>query len=230
MGTAKDHRAHLSWRTHAPTSAEDGFTLVELLVTMLVAGIMMGGILTLFVNLTRAVATEHVRIQNQDDARLALNQITRYVRMASSSMSNMTSITDSLATTDTTDIVFYADIDGDGQTEKNRYYLSGTALRMQTAEPNMAQSPPTYTSYQTDGIIIDGVRNGSTPIFRYYRYDQSTTSLVETTSPSTAAQRREIVAVDVTLIVNEVPELDRGNARLESRVQIRQRYDGGLQG
>ena len=150
--------------------------------------------------------------------------------MASSSMSNMTTITDSIATANVTDIVFFADLDGDGQTEKTRYYLSGTALRMQTAEPNMDQSPPTYPSYETDGVIIDGVRNGSTPIFRYYRYDQSTTSLVETTSPSTVAQRREIVAVDVTLIVNEVPELDHGNARLESRVQIRQRYDGGLQG
>lgn len=203
---------------------------MELLVTMLVAGILVVGILGILMSVSRTVVTEHVRIQNQDDARLALNQITRYVRMTSSSMSNISTITDSIATASVTDIVFFADIDGDGQTEKTRYYLSGTALRMQTSEPNMDQSPPTYPSYQTDGVIIDGVRNGSTPIFRYYRYDQSTASLVETTSASTPAQRGEIVAVDVTLIVNEVPELDHGNVRLESRVQIRQRYDGGLQG
>lgn len=204
MAASEDHQLDARARrsADAPGRMEDGFTLVELLVTMLVAGIMMAGILGLFVSATRTVATEHVRIQNQDDARLALNQITRYVRMASSSMSNTTTITDSIATANATDIVFFADLDGDGQTEKTRYYLSGTALRMQTAEPNMGQSPPTYPSYQTDGIIIDGIRNGSTPIFRYYRYDLGTKSLVETTSPSTAAQMREIVAVDVTLIVD----------------------------
>lgn len=205
-----------------------GFTLVELLVTMLVAGIMLASILSVLISITRTAATEQVRVQNQDDARLALSQITRYVRMASSSMSNTTTITDSIADASAADLVFYADIDGDGQTEKTRYYVSGTTLRMQTAEPNMGQSPPTYSAYETDAIIIPGVRNGATPVFRYYRYDSGSGSLVEMSSTSTAAERRDIMAVGIELVVNEVPELDRGDVRLESRAQIRQRFVGGL--
>jgi prepilin-type N-terminal cleavage/methylation domain-containing protein len=204
---------------------QSGLTLIELMVTILVVGIMAGGILGVFVTTLRTFSTGQVRMQNQDEARLAMNQMTRYLRMASASESITTTRSDAIAVAGAQDVVFYADIDGDGVVEKGRYYLSGTTLRMQTAEPNMGDSPPTYPAFNTSGEVVrEAVRNGGTAIFRYYREGES----VPMTSTSTFDLREEIALIEVTLYVNEVPELSRSNVRLVSRVLIRQRYDGGL--
>jgi prepilin-type N-terminal cleavage/methylation domain-containing protein len=212
-----------------PGRAESGLSLIELMVTILVAGIMAAAILGVFVTTLRTFSTGQVRMQNQDDARLALSQMSRYLRMASASETYRgmtTTQSDAIEVAAPQDLVFYADLDGDGIVEKARYYLSGTSLRMQTAEPNMAASPPTYpTAFSTTGEVIrEGVRNGSTALFHYYRKGES----APMSSTDTFALREEIALVDLTLYVNEVPELSRSNVRLETRVQIRQRYDGGL--
>jgi hypothetical protein len=182
----------------------------------------------MFVSATRTFAAQEVRIRSQDDARLATNQLTRYLRMASSSASNQTSRSDAIETAAPQEIVFYSDLDGDGYTEKVRYYLSAGTLKMQTASPDLASTPPTYPSYQTDGEVIRGVRNAGTPVFHYYRYDQTTKTLVEMTSTSTSEQREQIVAIDIHLVVNQAPELAASDVTLDARAQIRQRYDGGL--
>jgi prepilin-type N-terminal cleavage/methylation domain-containing protein len=205
---------------------EAGLTLIELMVTILVVGIMAAGILGVFVTTLRTFSTGQVRMQNQDEARLAMNQMTRYLRMASASESITTTRSDAVEAATPQEVVFYADIDGDGVVEKVRYYLSGTTLRMQTAEPNMAAVPPTYPTYSTTGEVIrEGVRNGSTAIFRYYQ--AGATSPMSLTN--TFDLRETIALIEITLYVNEVPALSRSNVRLVSRVLIRQRYDGGLE-
>ncbi len=221
-GNALRRGARLRLDSDGPQS---GLTLIELMVTILVVGVMAGGILGVFVTTLRTFSTGQVRMQNQDEARLAMNQMTRYLRMASASESITTTRSDAIAVAGAQDVVFYADIDGDGVVEKGRYYLSGTTLRMQTAEPNMGDSPPTYPAFNTSGEVVrEAVRNGGTAIFRYYREGES----VPMTSTNTFDLREEIALIEVTLYVNEVPELSRSNVRLVSRVLIRQRYDGGL--
>jgi len=184
-----------------------------MMVTILVVGIMASGILSVFVTTLRTFSTGQVRMQNQDEARLAMNQMTRYLRMASASESITTTRSDAIETAAPQEVVFYADIDGDGIAEKVRYYLSGTTLRMQTAEPNMAAVPPTYPEYSTTGEVIrEGVRNGSTALFNYYA--AGGTSPMSVTN--TFDLRETISLVDITLYVNEVPELSRSNVRLVS--------------
>ena len=212
-----------------PPPAGGGFTLIELLVTMMVAAIMAAAILGIYSSALHTFAAQQVRIQNQDDARLAINQMSRYLRMAASSEANLTTRSDAIAYAQAQDIVFYADLDGDGDTDKARYYLSGLALRMQTAAPDMSQAPPVYPAYQTDAVIIEGVRNGAAPLFRYSTYDEGAGSLVPLASTSTFDDREKILAVDISLVVNEIPELTASSIELDTRVQIRQRYDGGLE-
>lgn len=223
-----DSRLTAAFRPAPGRRTEAGFTLVELLVVMVVAGILSAAIVGMFVSATRTFAAQEIRLRSQDDARLATNQLTRYLRMASSSASNQTSRSDSIETAAPQEIVFYSDLDGDGYTEKVRYYLSAGTLKMQTASPNLSSKPPTYPPYQTDGEVIRGVRNADTPAFHYYRYDQTTKTLVEMTSTSTPDQREQIVAIDIHLVVNEAPELAASDVTLDARAQIRQRYDGGL--
>ena len=49
---------------------QQGFSLIELLVVILVAGVMMAAILGLLLGGIRVFASEGVRMQNQDDVRL----------------------------------------------------------------------------------------------------------------------------------------------------------------
>jgi len=209
---------------------EGGFTLIELLVVIVIAGILSGAVLLLFSNVSGAFHSQGVRIQNQDDARSAINQMARFIRMAASSADNMTTLSNSIATALPQDIEFYCDVDGDGISEKMRYYLDGTTLRNQTAAPLwISGSDPhwEYPAYETDGVVVqDAVRNGGEPVFCYYRYNGSE---LEEFTPTTAADRRGIVTVSILVRVNERPELAQGNVELSTTVQIRQRFNGGLE-
>ncbi|MCZ7663911.1 MAG: prepilin-type N-terminal cleavage/methylation domain-containing protein [Thermoleophilia bacterium] len=106
--------------TQPPAGGGGGFTLIELLVTMMVAAIMAAAILGIYSSALHTFAAQQVRIQNQDDARLAINQMSRYLRMAASSASNQTTRSDAIAYAQAQDVVFYADLDGDGDTDKAR--------------------------------------------------------------------------------------------------------------
>jgi prepilin-type N-terminal cleavage/methylation domain-containing protein len=209
---------------------DGGWTLVELLVVILVAAILSGGIYGLLSSVSGVFADQGVRVQNQNDARTALNEMTRYLRMATSSADNQTSQSNSIASASSQAVEFYCDLDGDGIAEKARYYLQGTTLKMQTVDPTWVLTPAphwTYPAYTIDGVVIqNAVRNGANPVFRYYRYVGGV--LVEFT-PNTAALRQQIVTISISLTVNEVPELARGNVVLSTDVQLRQRYEGGLE-
>jgi prepilin-type N-terminal cleavage/methylation domain-containing protein len=226
-------------RMRARARSSQGFTLVELLVTMMVASILAGAMIGLYLGVIRSVADTQNRIINQDDARTAMNEIARYVRMASSSASNQTSITDAVALAGPQEMVFFADINGDGISDKVRFYLDGTTMRMATVAPNTSHSPATYPAYSSDGIVVmHGIRNGTLPIFTYYQTNPAFTSttdaahdtLVAMTSPTSAADLAKIVAVGFTVYINEQPALSKGNVKLDSLIQIRQRYNGGLGG
>jgi prepilin-type N-terminal cleavage/methylation domain-containing protein len=219
--------------------ASQGFTLIELLVVMLIAGILAGAMLGLYYGVVRSFADTGNRMVNQDDARTAINQMGRYIRMATSSASNQTSISDAIAVASPQELVFFADINGNGQPDKVRYYLSGLTMKMATVAPNMTTNPPSYPTYTTDGVVVmNGIQNGATAIFTYYQINPAYTSTTDAahdnltviTNPTTAADRLKIGAVGLTVYVNEAPKLSKGNVKLDGLVQIRQRYNGGLGG
>jgi prepilin-type N-terminal cleavage/methylation domain-containing protein len=217
-------------RSSITRSRQGGFTLVELVLAMALALIVVGAGLGVYISTLYSFSDSQARIQNQDDARTGINQVTRYLRMACSSASNRTTLSDAVETAGTAEIVFYADLDGDGVAEKARYYLSGTTLKMQTVNPNLAASPPTYPAYTSNGVVIqNGVVNGSAPVFTYYYYDDVSSNLAAFSSPpTTSIDKRKVLAVKISLVVNESPRRARGPVSVSTLVQIRQRFDGGL--
>ncbi len=207
-----------------------GFTLVELLVVIIIAAIVSVAVLMAFSSLSGAFQSQEVRIQNQDDARSAVNQMARYLRMATSSVDNPTSQTNAIATALPQDIEFYCDLNGDGVAEKLRYYLDDTTLLSQSATAVWVTGTNphwSYPAYETNGIVIqDAIRNGSDPVFSYWRYEGG--AMAEFT-PTTPAERQQIVTITVSVKVNEDPESAQGAVLLATDVQIRQRYEGGLE-
>jgi prepilin-type N-terminal cleavage/methylation domain-containing protein len=73
-----------------------GYTLVETLTVLLILGVVMGGLTTVFVSATNAEADMNNRFQAQQTARLALDKIRREVHCASAATpaaTNTSSIT-----------------------------------------------------------------------------------------------------------------------------------------
>jgi prepilin-type N-terminal cleavage/methylation domain-containing protein len=75
---------------------DGGYTLVELLTVLLILGVVMGGLTTVFARATSAEADMNNRFQAQQGARLALDKLRREIHCASSASpvgSNVSSIT-----------------------------------------------------------------------------------------------------------------------------------------
>jgi prepilin-type N-terminal cleavage/methylation domain-containing protein len=221
--------ALLCWVRHR-WHDQRGFTLIELLVVMLIATIVSVAVLGVLSSTTNVFNSQSVRLLNQDDARTAINQMARYIRMATSSASNMTSQSNAVATALPQDIEFYCDVDGDDVAERMRYYLDANELMSQTQEPEwiVATEPYwEYGAYDNQGLVIENrVRNGTAALFTYYRYDSG---LLEAFTPTTDAERQEIVTVGLLIKVGERPDLAAKDVVLATDVQIRQRYNWGLE-
>jgi prepilin-type N-terminal cleavage/methylation domain-containing protein len=218
--------------------SREGFTLVELLVVMAVASVLAAAVLVTFLSAIRTFATQDIRIQNQDQARLAMDQLTRYIRMATSSALNTSTQSDAIAVAQSTEIVFYADVNGDDLADKVRYYVSGNQLKMQSVAPQQSGSPPvwSYPAYPNNGIVVVGVKTGST-LFTYFRYKPPEESpvtefgtLVQVAYGSTSPNvLKTITTVDVNLEITVTPQWQSpAPVRIASSVQIRQRYAWGL--
>jgi prepilin-type N-terminal cleavage/methylation domain-containing protein len=222
-------RAHLR-RLRDRVGDQKGFSIIELLVAMLIATLITVAVLAVLQSTTKVFNSQNVRMLNQDDARMAINQMARYIRMATSSEDNITSLSNALATALPQDVEFYCDVDGDDKAEKVRYYLDDNILMSQTQEPVwVTGSAPhwAYGAYDTDGVVIENrVRNGTDPMFTYYRYNSG--ALVAF-SPTTAEDRQKVVTIGLTIKVGERPDLAAKDVVLATDVLIRQRYDGGLE-
>jgi prepilin-type N-terminal cleavage/methylation domain-containing protein len=70
-------------RLHALLRSEGGFSLVELLVSMLILGVIIGGLVTAFTSATVAHTDLSRRYEAQADGRLALSKIRREAHCAS---------------------------------------------------------------------------------------------------------------------------------------------------
>lgn len=197
---------------------------------MALVGLVAASILAVYGSSMKTFADQDNRIKSQDDARSAMETVSRYIREAESSASNLTSVSDAIAYAQPQELVIYSNIDTDSTAEKVHFYVSGTSLMMQTAQPIMTTNPPSYPStYSYNGtMVLTGLANGATPIFTYYAYSGSTDQLVQVTNPTTAADLASIVVVDIELKVNEQPLLSKSGISLHTRVEIRQRYPYGL--
>ena len=225
---------------------QQGFSLIELMVAAGAATIVLAAVLAVYVSSLYAFAGERQRMVNGDVTRVAVDQLSRYIRSITFPESTQR-IADAIVVAQPNDIVFYTDLDatvtGVGGNDKVEYCISGPAnqasLMMKTAAPNMSTVPPSYGAYTTNGVVVlSAIDQSKCPVvFTYYWVDAAPNpdALTAYTAAQVAAglsdsQRAAIVAVGIRVVANEVPLIAKGAVELSTIVQIRQRYNGGLTG
>lgn len=155
--------------------SEHGFTLVEMLLTSAIFTIVTASVLAMVADTYRS----YVQEKNSSDVvwqgRAALDLLVRDLRLAgypptntyaqaanvTSANSNLVAATFLAATA--TNVIFEADLDGNGVVERVEYRVNGTALERSAVSKNADGSVPA-AQYDT---LASNVNNGATALFTY---------------------------------------------------------------
>lgn len=142
---------------------EKGFTLVEILaafVLIVVLGLGIAGLQSILTHNQLLVWRSYLSV---DEANSSLQILVRELRTARAGDNGAYP----LELAGDQEVIFYADIDFDGETEKVKYYLASSALYKGVTEP--VGYPVTYPSEEEKvRLLTENVRNGEEPIFYYY--------------------------------------------------------------
>jgi prepilin-type N-terminal cleavage/methylation domain-containing protein len=195
---------------------DKGFTIIELLVTMAIFTLILGAI-TLFArdifyynNIFSGGLTSY------DQARKILQPISSEIRSASSSSLGSYPI----EKTGDIEFIFFSDVNNDGLKERIRYFLSDTDLKRGVIIPS--GTPLQYlTSNEKISIIIQGIRNGATPIFTYFdtNYNGSTAPL------SQPVMIIKVRLVKITLVIDADPNRPPSAVTVTTQVSMRNLKD-----
>ena len=149
-----------------------GFTLIELLISMGLISVLGLGIVAIQYFLSQNQIVVWNNYSSIDDANVATSQMVREIRTARYGDNGAYPIEDALDQ----ELIFYTNVDSDQDTEKVRYFLSGTILSKGVINP--VGFPVTYPSGSEVVFPISQiVRNGLTPVFYYYNGDWPTDTL-----------------------------------------------------
>lgn len=115
------------------TRGQKGFTLVEVLVTSAIFGIILAAIYLLYVTNESMMARGENKIDVQQNARVALEMMAREIRVAGYDPATPAVIplqvpATAMQTATSSEIRFIADVTGDGVTDRVAYRFQGTQI------------------------------------------------------------------------------------------------------
>ncbi|OFW44372.1 MAG: hypothetical protein A3J28_13425 [Acidobacteria bacterium RIFCSPLOWO2_12_FULL_60_22] len=154
--------------------SERGFSFVEVLVVTSMFAFLTSGATTV-VSHFRQGRSKEARREAVSRGRAAVDQMVRELRLAGyptehadRSSANLTaansnSVADTFLVATASQVVFEADLDGDGVIERVEYRLNGAALERRAVSKNPDGSVPA-ARYE---ILAENVDNGATPLFTY---------------------------------------------------------------
>jgi type II secretory pathway pseudopilin PulG len=193
---------------------QKGFTIIEVTVVGVISVLLLSALFGL-----QQIAGENQSI---------ISRHTNEVEIANSNMSTMVKEIRNahygdngaflVESANTQSLIFYSDINLDGDTEKIRYFLDGTLLKKGVIQPQ--GFPVTYpANTEVVTIVAEDVRNGELPLFYYYN-DQW--PIVSAGNPlPVPADQDSISLIRVHLRVNQEDNDTQGDYVLESFAQIR---------
>lgn len=145
---------------------QKGFTLLEIIIAMFLFSVIVALVAGFSVYFFRNYSFSFEEQQVVGQAQGALTQMVREIRR----IRNGDNGSWPLITTDDTNFVFYADVTGDGRTDRVRYFLQGTDLKRGVIEPSAV--PVTYPAgSETIVTLVSDVNATNSAIFTYYNGD-----------------------------------------------------------
>lgn len=199
-------------RWHRLRDDDAGFSLVELLTAMLLSGVVLTAMLTVFTTGLTNIGRANDRVEGTQRARAAVDRVTTLLNAQvclDKTVSGAVTLVPPITAGDANSVTFYGDLKGASDTP-DRYTLkydpAARTLTEQKVVGSGAMPNATYTSAPTGKRVTEKLypgRVGSTaqPIFQYYAFDPATGAVKDTplAVPLTAATAPTVAKVVVQL-------------------------------
>ena len=175
---------------------DEGMTIIELTVAAAVLLIILLPVFSFLATAQRNQNSNYNATGQQADARLALQEIGRFLREAEYPQGTTYATTNSdlfASTPQANDIIFYSEVkavQGTGTVDKIEYYISGNTLTQKVTPPDSSTCTLncSYTGTGTTRPVINDLVNQSlagctninaaVPMFTYYEQDLNTGQLI----------------------------------------------------
>lgn len=212
-------------KADADRSRQRGLTLVELLVTTLILGLILSAATASFIAASNGINSTDNRVENLGEAQKLIATTTKDLRTA---ISVNTGQTAAFIQANATEVEFYANLNTSVTAtapSKLRIYVDTTDPAAQQLvetiqQPNLPNAdPPAYGTYPAKVHHIGRyVANpASEPIFRYY--DLAGDLLTLSATP-TQEELNQIAVVKVKLMVRRSTGFKNGFVTIENRVRL----------
>lgn len=193
---------------------ESGFTLVELLITMLVLAVVLSIVSAGFLSTSRAVGTADRGIRDLGDARIGIDAATRLLRNAVRQPS--ATVAPSFCVAATREIMFFAN--ANGGTRRVRYYVNSQSEFVE----EVTTAPDCAPAAASPRVLARNMSSGA--VFSFYARGSQVAMTVPTAGLD-VAERSDIAAVGVQVAVEGTggPALATelvGRVRLPNLVQM----------
>ncbi len=188
-----------------------GFSLVEIIITIAIFIIILGGIYGFVSGLYRANNFTFMQALAVSEARKGIGTITREIRESQIGEDGSYLIEKA----DDYEFIFYSDIDKDNQTERVRYFVEGSDFYKGVINPENG----VYITEEDDPdfnekiVILSKYIRNEPPIFRYFDSE-----LNELPAP---ARLNETTLMKLKIIINVDPEKPPYNFTLENYIALR---------
>ncbi len=204
--------------SHENPRPQDGFTLVEILISLSVFLLVLLAVYELFDSSRATYSSGQTRVDVQQNARAAVDEMVRELRMAGYFPENFASppanplLTNPIQVATNTGLAIYGEADGDGSSRYFLYCLNGTTLRRRRSNTATA-SAYTCPSGSAD-ILAENITGfqftyldaSNTPIPNPptppYQLDSQVLGAIPTFGPP-PTQRGAVRTVVITLTVRE---------------------------
>ncbi len=179
-----------------------GFSLVEVVVTIAIAGGIFVAVLQFGQDIFSINSAAQANLTAQSDGRKVVKTMVKELRSTSPSSLGAYPI----ASVSTSSITFFSNVDSDNLKEQIRYFLQGTELKKGVIKPT--GNPLTYNpGNESISVMIRDIKPTTTPIFYYYDQNYSGTTTPLGSPYNIPAVRHIKISVPIEKDINKLPGL-----------------------
>lgn len=184
-------------------AAEDGLSLVELLVAMMLTSIVLALVGTMFVNVALATSASNATTQRSSAAANTMNELVKVVRQGANNAVSGQTVDPALVSASSTALTLYSFVDTSPTAPaptKVAFRMDGTNL----VEDRWTATNPSgywvFTGSASTKVIGSGVvTNGTDPLFAYLGADGKAVGSAGTAL--TVDQRKLVTSVQITVTI-----------------------------